>query len=175
MPVVVNLEDPNPILLASNESGMAILHGTVQTNYPGLEVSVYIDAICDGLTTQVSPPSMTIRGVAHEYFEVLVLIPSNIGNGTVFIGELIYSVLYTYPGGAVTGTSSQTIDIKVLRYYNTNETNEDTHKVPDRSASNTLPDKFGAALVLLSVPVVLSVLLFFRRKNGKPSRARTPN
>jgi len=172
-PIVVNFEDPEiVVVLASNECVTAILNGSVETNYPGLEVSVGLGATCGALTIQVSPTSMTIRGVAVKFFEVTVVIPSNITSGTELYGRLFYSVLYTYPGGAVAGTSSQTFVITVLLNNTINQTSEFTPINSEKSRSHDVIDTICAMQVLLLVPVVLSIYYIHHQKKRRTPRAK---
>jgi hypothetical protein len=175
-PIEVKLEDPDiVIVLEDNESVTAILNGSVETNYPGIEVSVGLGATCSALTTQVSPASMTIRGVAVKFFEIAVLIPSNITSGTGLYGRLIYTVLFTYPGGSASGTSSQTFVITVLRNNTFNQTSGDVSLNPKKTGSHDLIDTICAMQVLLLVPVVLSIYYFHRQKKRRTSRAKAIN
>jgi len=76
-PVDVTLEVPSPARLPDNESVTSVLHGTVQTNYPGIQISIFFSAFCKGLDGLVSPTSMTIRGRDRETFNIIVFISAN--------------------------------------------------------------------------------------------------
>jgi hypothetical protein len=172
-PIVVKLEDPDVVVvLANNESVTVILNGSVETNYPGLEVSIDFGATCSALTAQVSPTTMTIRGVAVKFFEIAVLIPSNITSGAGLYGRLIYTVLFTYPGGSASGTSSQTFVITVLRNNTINQTSEDTTINPEKTGRNDLIDTVCAMQVLLMAPFVLSIYYFHRHKKRRTPRGK---
>jgi len=166
-PIVVKLDDPEiVVVLTSNESVTAILNGSVETNYPGIELTIDLGATCSALTTQVSPTSMTIRGVAVKFFEITVLIPSNITGGSGLYGRLIYSVLYTYPGGSAAATSSQTFVITVLRNNTINQTQGAPPMGPEKSENHAFLDTICALQVLLMAPVVLSIYFYHRHKKG---------
>jgi hypothetical protein len=176
VPLEVKLEDPEPVVVLENHGSVTvILNGSVETNYPGVELYIGLGATCGALTTQVSPSEMTIRGVTVKFFEIAVFIPSNITSGTGLYGRLLYSVLYTYPGGSAAATSSQTFVITVLRNNTINQTNESTQIASEKSDSRVFLDSICAMQVLLLAPVVLSIYYFHRHKKGRTPRVKAIN
>jgi hypothetical protein len=176
VPIEVKLEDPEPVVvLESNESVTAVLNGSIETNYPGVELSISLGATCGALTTQVSPSEMKIRGVTVRFFEITVLIPSNITSGAGLYGRLLYSVLYTYPGGSAAATSSQTFVITVLRNNTINQTQEAAPMDPKKPDSHAFLDTICAMQVLLSVPIGLSIYYFHRHRKVRTPRTKALN
>ena len=151
-------------------------NGTIRTNFPGVTVDVYIQASCGSFPAAASPWHVQMRGMDEANFTVTITITKGLSINTTCLGPVSVLARTAYTENVY--QESETVAVHVQ--WDSLPVNDTAYPVgPDElNAASEGPyggtdPGFVAFSVVFSVPLVLIIAIFRRKKTRTRRKNRT--